>query len=337
MDDDLISIIVPAFNAEKLISKTLESIIGQQYNNLEIIVINDCSTDKTLEVINRFSSKDPRVNVIDLKENLGVHLARMEGIKVCKGVYIGFVDADDYIHPKMYESMLTQLKETDSCISVCSVSRVDVNGRHLHHTPKFRRKETLEENLVEKLTSLKLGESFFWNKLYKRDLIVNIPSLIFPWRQPLNEDMIVNIECFYRAKKVCVSNEVFYYYLNNELSATRGSENTKAYVEHVKAFAIALFLHKDKGQAVEICIYNFYRGYLAGAGLTVDNIFLIDNYSKDLDLVVDLLDGIDKYALVKLASRNYSQQVLNKNMLVKIIFKFLDKKIFKKNNFKYIE
>src|SRR5699024_165398 len=100
-----LSIIVPIYNSEKRLGRCLNSIINQSYKNIEIILVNDGSTDTSLEICNEFKKKDSRVKVIN-KENEGVALARNDGLLVATGDYIAFVDSDDYLDLTMYENLL---------------------------------------------------------------------------------------------------------------------------------------------------------------------------------------------------------------------------------------
>ena len=100
--EELISVIVPVYNVEKYVEKCVESIINQTYKNIEIILVDDGSTDNSGKIIDNISLKDNRIKVIH-KENGGLSDARNAGLDICNGKYIGFVDSDDSIHKKMYE------------------------------------------------------------------------------------------------------------------------------------------------------------------------------------------------------------------------------------------
>ena len=101
MDEKLVSVIIPAYNIEDYIGRCLDSIISQTYKNLEIIVVDDGSRDRTGEILDNYAKKDRRIKVIH-KENGGVSSARNKGIEVAEGDYIGFIDGDDLIEPEMY-------------------------------------------------------------------------------------------------------------------------------------------------------------------------------------------------------------------------------------------
>lgn len=217
---NLISIIVPAYNAEKSIRRTIDSILEQTYKNLEIIVINDCSIDNTLLVLEQYSNADSRIKVINLEENQGVHEARMHGLRASKGQWIGFVDADDYVHPEMYQTLWNDALKYNADIALCSVRRVNEYGKLIAYVPKFRKNQVLDVRLLENLTQFKLGAAYLWNRLYSRDVIIDIAEQKYPWRQSLNEDMLINIGCFIKAKRIYLNSKVFYNYVDNITSAT---------------------------------------------------------------------------------------------------------------------
>ena len=111
----MISVIVPVYNVEKYLSECIESLIGQTYSDLEIILINDGSTDKSGDICDMYSRKDKRIHVIH-KENGGNTSARKEGVKHSKGEYIAFVDADDWLEPFMFQQMLKSGENADIII-----------------------------------------------------------------------------------------------------------------------------------------------------------------------------------------------------------------------------
>ena len=125
--DDLISIIIPAYNVEKYISKCLESIIKQTYSNIEIILVDDGSTDKTSEICDEYEKKDDRIKVIHT-ENRGVSEARNKGLENVKGNWITFVDSDDWIEEDFCEVLLKKIKDYDADIALCGYKRVTENS-----------------------------------------------------------------------------------------------------------------------------------------------------------------------------------------------------------------
>ena len=118
---ELITVIIPIYNAEKWIERCVDSVLRQKYKNLEILLINDSSTDNSKEICKKMQYKDDRVKLICQKENKGVSAARNRGIELAKGDYIAFVDADDYIDNDMYCSLYENMKKENVDLSICSV------------------------------------------------------------------------------------------------------------------------------------------------------------------------------------------------------------------------
>ena len=125
MDKELISVIIPAYGVESYIDKCLESIVNQTHKELQIIVIDDNSPDKTGEIADMWARRDNRIEVIHNTSNKGHSLVRNDGLKLAKGDYIGFVDSDDYVHTSMFERLLIVAKEYDCDISLCHEQAFD--------------------------------------------------------------------------------------------------------------------------------------------------------------------------------------------------------------------
>ncbi|UJF15261.1 glycosyltransferase [Jeotgalibaca sp. MA1X17-3] len=114
-----VSIIVPVYNVEKYLKKSIESLMNQTLKDIEIILVNDGSTDNSLFICKQYEKKDFRIKVID-KNNGGVSSARNIGIELASGQYIGFIDPDDWIEPEMYEKMYSKIEKTKSDVCICN-------------------------------------------------------------------------------------------------------------------------------------------------------------------------------------------------------------------------
>ena len=130
-NDILISVIVPIYNVEQFLSKCIQSIINQSYSRLEIILVDDGSTDDSPQICDEFKEKDKRIKVIH-KKNGGLSDARNVGIEVASGEYIGFVDSDDYIDELMYEKLLNACIRNNSYISICGRNIVNIDNDILY-------------------------------------------------------------------------------------------------------------------------------------------------------------------------------------------------------------
>ena len=192
--NELISIIVPCYNSEKYLERCVYSLINQTIKNIEIILINDGSTDKTGELCEYYANLDKRIKVIH-KKNEGVAYARNTGIDFATGKYIGFVDSDDFVELDMYEILYSAMISNDADISQCSYNRVE--GKKIIPINKTQNNIILNnEDGMKNVIDATIFFPAVWNKLYKRNII---KTYFRSFR--LCEDRIFNIETFINAKK----------------------------------------------------------------------------------------------------------------------------------------
>lgn len=130
--EKLVSIITPAYNCSNFIPKTVESVLNQTYQNWEMIIIDDGSTDNTIKLIKEYQAFEKRIHFFALNENRGAAVARNNGIKFAKGTYIAFLDSDDLWHPQKLEKQLNLMEINNSVFSHTSYSLFDENGKALH-------------------------------------------------------------------------------------------------------------------------------------------------------------------------------------------------------------
>jgi glycosyltransferase involved in cell wall biosynthesis len=126
--NDLVSVIIPAYNSEKYIEKCLDSVINQTYKNIEIIIVNDCSPDNVEEIITKYKQKDSRIIYLKNKVNMGVGPTRNKGIDNAKGKYLYFLDSDDYILPNCIEELYNAINEEDS-FSCTTIGYKNIDGK----------------------------------------------------------------------------------------------------------------------------------------------------------------------------------------------------------------
>lgn len=215
---DLISVIIPAYNAEKYIVNCVESVAAQTYQHLEIIVVNDGSTDLTGQLLDEIAKKDTRIKVIHQK-NQGVSAARNTGLSQAKGDCIGFVDADDEVAQDMYEFLYDNLVTYHADISHCGFELVKSNEIVKFHGTGV----LMEHNTIEGLKELLSGkqiEPSACTKLYRKS---TIEQVLFPTDIKINEDLLFNIEAFKNAKTMVFEDQIKYRYLYNPSSASRTS------------------------------------------------------------------------------------------------------------------
>ena len=224
-NDPLISIIIPCFNAEKTLEKCLESVVQQSYANLEIIIIDDGSTDETSLIYNKFQSNDERILVLK-QQNSGVSKARNTGLKAATGDYICFVDSDDWAELNYCSELYSLLVGENADISIVEASYEDENGNVLCSKPISDEKIFDGNRALVLLLEDQEIQSHPWGKLFKADLLKNVH---FPENLKCFEDYSTLFKIFNKAVKVVKSNEKLYHYIQREDSLSHNLSPATAY------------------------------------------------------------------------------------------------------------
>lgn len=303
-----ISIIVPIYNVESYLANCIESILNQTFKDFELILINDGSTDKSLEICMGYKKLDSRVIVID-KENEGVSLARNIGIKIASGDYITFVDPDDDIEANMYETLINISLENDADVVVCSFKFIDetINEVKTYDIWQSKnlivKKEEIAKEIIPKILSFEnvYGYGIFavWNKLYKKDIFKQ-NNLYFDEKRSHGEDKKLNLNIIMNISRMVFINKPLYnYYIRDRKSLTKAL-NTNLYSN----------ILEDKQIYINICSKYGYRKF-------IDNI--IQNY---LNLSIQYM--------LNIAESDLSNKDKNR-----IIFNIMNDKTFYENISKY--
>ena len=222
MDQPMISIIIPAYNIESYLPATLDSVLSQVYDNIEVIVVDDGSTDGTGKILDCYAGVDGRVKAIH-KENGGVTSARLRGVAEAKGEWIGFVDGDDLIEPNMYQRLLENAMKYNADISHCGYqmvfpSRVD----YYYNTGKLV--EQSRETGLRDLLSGGFVEPGLWNKLYRRELFTELMQKM-DFSIKINEDVLMNYWLFKASRKAVFEDICPYHYILRPGSAATSKIN----------------------------------------------------------------------------------------------------------------
>lgn len=217
---ELISVIVPVYNVEAYVAKCIESIQNQSYQHLEIILVDDGSTDDSGDICDQYAAYDDRIKVIH-QENGGISAARNTGIEAANGDYITFVDSDDYIAPNMYEDMLHILKDNDLDILECTAFRdkdgTIIEGCNDGSLEIFNRHEALKMAMHDCFIAV-------WSQMYKRSAIGDVR---FPVGRKF-EDTAVSYLFIANTNRVGHINRCYYYYRLNPNSITQTSFDPKS-------------------------------------------------------------------------------------------------------------
>lgn len=252
MDKDLVSIIIPVYNVEKYIGICLDSIINQTYKNIEIILIDDGSTDNSLKIIKQYQSKDKRIKVIN-RENKGVLYTRVEGFKIAKGRYITYIDSDDWAENNMIEIMYNKAIEYNADVVKCGFGYNDFESAVSKiESDTFITQEQFEPTFYDKLFR-DMNIHNVWAQLFKKELLDksldNIDTTI-----SLGDDLELDIQLYKNISNILFISNILYHYRYNANSITKSLrvENVKKNIESVtKAYfnaykSIDYFDIKDK-------------------------------------------------------------------------------------------
>ena len=168
--DDLVSIITPMYNSEKYIAKTIESVIAQGYKNWEHIIVDDCSSDSSVEIVREFAKKEKRIKLIQKKNNEGVAATRNYGIQNAKGAYIAFLDSDDLWKNNKLEEQIAFMKKNDIAFSYTEYEVCDANGRYIKDVIPCRQR-------LRYVDLLKANDMACCTIIIKSDIVLNMPSI----------------------------------------------------------------------------------------------------------------------------------------------------------------
>lgn len=287
----LISIIIPIYNCEEYLEQCLESIANQTYSNIEIILIDDGSTDHSNAICKDFISRDERFFLIE-QSNGGVSAARNEGLRIAKGDFIGFVDGDDYIHPDMYQRLLDACREFDVEIACCDIfyfPEIDWNRN------KKNKQTTIvmnKDEAVQMSFGGKQFEGFIVNKLYKKECLRGSGNnkIEFCTDIAITEDRLFFFQALANLKKVVYIPIPLYFYRRNLKSATNAKftkKNLTALTSYEKMLALA-----ESRFSTET--FQVIAAYYALCNVQICMRIVKSDY-RDIINVQDLVNNIKKY------------------------------------------
>lgn len=284
-----VSVIVPVFNSGDKLLPTIESLVAQSLKEIEIVIVNDASTDNTAEVVDTIAARYGNVVAIHLDVNLGVHEARLEGLRNSSAPWIGFLDSDDFARTNMFEKLLTTALDNNVDIVVCGSDRVTPGRRFIAPKLRFSRSKKISSDVFERFCGFEFGTGMLWNKLFRRSVIEPWFDLHFPWRQSINEDLLLNIGCFYQAESIYLLRDVLHEYVFVDSSVTSTMEESWAYVETFRAYVLAVICYQHLGERALLNIIEMYRIQIGWANYQVDNIGKLKPHNDRLHEAIHLL------------------------------------------------
>lgn len=271
--EKLVSIIVPVYNSEKYIEKCIDSILGQTYKNIEVLLIDDGSTDNSLEKCKLYADK--RIRVIT-GNNYGVSHARNIGLRNSNGEYIAFVDSDDYCERNMIETLVNLIQDKDLSIISSYSERVYNNV--------FDERDTVEFNAEEAIKELHIGilyQGQVWGKLFKKDII---STLRFEQNLFINEDMVFVQRYLTKCKSIIYQNDKLYFYRINMDSALLSGFKSKDLSAREAAFIM-----KQEGMEKFPQLLEYYN-----KSIIVSDNYIINKLLREKNFNISLLKRLRK-------------------------------------------
>lgn len=211
-----VSIVVPVYNVEEYLRACLESLIGQTLKDIEIICVNDGSTDDSLNILKEYVDKDSRIVIIN-QQNQGISVARNNALKIAKGEYIGFVDSDDWVDLNFFEKLYNEAVKNDCDIAAGGIAW-NKNDGELDFVDISFKNSKIYTKTPDKYKITKVAKTaHVWNKIYKKELLDKLKLDFEPDRY--YEDMMFSHRVLHESGRLVTAPGVFYHYRLNPLSA----------------------------------------------------------------------------------------------------------------------
>lgn len=237
---NLVSIIIPVYNSEKYLKNCINSVLNQTIKNVEIIMINDNSTDGSIDIIKDYVNLHDNIKLIDKSINNGVSSARNDAIRIANGKYLLFIDSDDWLEKDMVENLYKKAIETDSDITICD-AYIDFENnisKELNITIDNNECISSREAIKELLTQRNGLQGHPWNKLYKKNIIIE-NDIKYNENINIYEDFLFNLQMMMHSDKIVFVKKNLYHYIQrrNSLARTLKKDNilcTEYIIDSVK-------------------------------------------------------------------------------------------------------
>ncbi len=319
-----VSIIVPAFNAEKYLDRSIKSILSQTYENLEIIIIDDASKDDTKKIIQKYASQDKRIRPIYSEINRGVSKSRNMGLQTFTGDYVFFMDADDYIVKNAIERMMAVSSKYNADVVDSYHLMIYYNKNKTYYCTehKIPNEDIVMGNLQDNIDIL-TKSTYITGKLIKSDLV---KGLFFNEELRRYEDLVYEHQLKLKLTNMVFIKDVIYYYyqVSDSLINTLGEKH----VAYLDAAEEVLFLYKKEKKELKqrIEALLFTNAFLTGITKIVKNDYTLET---NTDILFDYLNKFDEIfktwrtnKYINFFIRKYLKKLIgNKNKIRKLIKK----------------
>lgn len=289
--EKLVSIIIPVYNVEKYLEKCIESMTNQSYKKLEIVLIDDGSTDQSVQICDKYAKKDKRIKVFHL-ENHGVSYARNYGLDLANGDYIGFVDSDDEIEEDMIQILVEHMEKEHCDISICGVRNLEEQKDKIRKEEKSKIWKLSKKELLYELMYMKHIPTCVWNKLFKKEVIKDIR---FNEKRTISEDYEFLFDVIQKNKelRICYDSKKLYNWYSRKNSATKKNVllnlRDTSQVDQMYLNYVQKCYPKLEGYAIRKCLYTY-----------ILHVKKLENESQK----ADIMNNIKKYETLFLKSNS---------------------------------
>ena len=259
----VISVIIPVYNVEKYLRKCVDSVLGQTFKDIEIILVDDGSTDGCGKICDEYAEKDSRIRVIH-KENGGLSSARNAGLDIARGEYIGFVDSDDYVSAEMYEKLLAAAKKYSANLVFCNIKCFgeNENGEEISwvsETCGGKRGLCLPNEILDDVKTLRAFYPSACNKLYSKEIFTNIRYPEGFWY----EDKYVLLDIICAANAIaCIGDSLYYYYMRQG-SIIHAAFNPKTFFRlNFKWKYLNFFIERGHDEGISSYAFEYIKDFL---------------------------------------------------------------------------
>lgn len=285
MSDIKVSIMIPAYNVEQYIERSIRSACEQTLQDIEIIVVNDGSTDNTSSIINALSEKDSRIIVVN-KENGGLPSARNAALRIAKGEYSQILDGDDWLEPEACEELYAFAQENQLDLVVTDYFIDDDHGQVVSKTVFEKADKIFDRDEALKLTYIESDSAMLCNRFVRREMYNGV---IFPDEVSYGEDLLATTKIEIASTRIGKYNKAFYHYIYNPSSITKDGVGKKMH-QYFYAFLLIRELLKEAGllekhekhlkvlEANKVAFFMFQKNYFGDK-----------NYEKSLEMVLTYL------------------------------------------------
>lgn len=288
----LISIVIAAYNVEKYVARCLNSVLNQNFNDYEIIIVNDCSTDRTLQIINEIASENDKIKVINKDKNEGLSEARNSGLSIASGKYVAFIDGDDFVEKNTYKTCCIYAESINADEVVFESTYDKKNGEQWYMSVNsskdvYSTESEINDYFREMIGAEPKSTSDYqigftpWGRIYRRAVLVTNRVKFISERKYIYEDLVFALNIMPYIKKVGIVHEPFYHYCENDNSLTKKIDINRYYrIKEMYNYIKTLEIYKRISSELDIK-YRFNRTMLAYIRLSIIQLCI----AKRLDVV----------------------------------------------------